>query len=145
MSLELSPDEKEAKAIINIDNPPKQMSSVSVAVWGAQDGQNDLEVVYREAGGVRRMGGRHQHKNHKEAGAYLVDTYINYTNGESLCRNKFMYSKAYPTVQTTIGTYDADSGTFEFGGARHRFAIGRGECEVPGMGGKRPGRDDPLV
>ena len=31
------------------------------------------------------------------------------------------------------------------GGARHRFAVGRGECEVPGMGGKRPGRDDPLV
>ena len=112
-SLELSPDEKEAKAIINIDNPPKQMSSVSVAVWGAQDGQNDLRWYTAKQGASGAWEADISIKNHKEAGVYLVDTYINYTNGESLCAGTNSCIVSYPTVQTTIGTYDADSGTFE--------------------------------
>ncbi|MFR5582719.1 MAG: GBS Bsp-like repeat-containing protein [[Clostridium] scindens] len=38
------------------------MVGVSVAVWGAQDGQNDLRWYTAKQGGFRRVGGRHQHQ-----------------------------------------------------------------------------------
>ena len=112
-SLELSPDEKEAKAIINIDNPPKQMSSVSVAVWGAQDGQNDLRWYTAKQGASGAWEADISIRNHREAGEYYADTYITLMNGSQMCVQTKKFSVSYPTVQTTIGTYDADSGTFE--------------------------------
>ena len=112
-SLELSPDEKEAKAIINIDNPPKQMSSVSVAVWGAQDGQNDLRWYTAKQGASGAWEADISIRNHREAGEYYADTYITLMNGSQMCVQTKKFSVSYPTVQTTIGAYDADSGTFE--------------------------------
>ena len=91
------------------------------------------------------MGGRHQHQEPPGGGGVL-------------CRHLHNPDERKPDVradQEVLGKLpdgaDDDRGVrrgqrnVRAGGARHRFAIGRGECEVPGMGGKRPGRDDPLV
>ncbi|MFR9284073.1 MAG: GBS Bsp-like repeat-containing protein [[Clostridium] scindens] len=86
---------------------------VSVAVWGAQDGQNDLRWYTAKQGASGAWEADISIRNHREAGEYYADTYITLMNGSQMCVQTKKFSVSYPTVQTTIGTYDADSGTFE--------------------------------
>ncbi|MFR3046073.1 MAG: GBS Bsp-like repeat-containing protein [Veillonella parvula] len=118
---------------------------VSVAVWGAQDGQNDLRWYTAKQGLPARGRPTSASGTTGRRGVLCGHLHNPDERKPDVRADQEVLGKRYPTVQTTIGAYDADSGTF--GTVAHDIASpsGVGECEVPGMGGKRPGRDDPLV
>ncbi|MFR3046070.1 MAG: GBS Bsp-like repeat-containing protein [Veillonella parvula] len=56
-----------------------------MAVWGAQDGQNDLRWYTAKQGASGAWEADISIRNHREAGEYYADTYITLMNGSQMC------------------------------------------------------------
>ena len=84
-----------------------------IAVWGKKDGQNDLRWYTGKQNSSGAWEADIDIRNHKESGEYIADTYVILSNGSSLCVNSSRFEVSEPSLQVTIGEYDAESGTFE--------------------------------
>ena len=51
--------------------------------------------------------------NHRQAGEYLVDTYVILMNGASICVGTSNFTVSEPTMDIEMGNYDVSSGSFE--------------------------------
>lgn len=113
VSVQLAGDEKKATISASIINPPASLAGLKAAVWGNSNGGNDLKWYELSLDAQGRWTIEVPISNHKEFGEYFVDTYVNLKNGESICINSGKFVVKEPELQTTIGNYNDNDGTFE--------------------------------
>ena len=113
VDITLAKDEMNANETVTVEGISEQLKGIKTAVWGKKDGQNDLRWYTGKQNSSGAWEADIDIRNHKESGEYIADTYVILSNGSSLCVNSSRFEVSEPSLQVTIGEYDAESGTFE--------------------------------
>ena len=104
---------------------------IRVAVWGDENGGNDLKWNNGYQGNDGAWYADIEIADHKESGTYHADVYATMKNGASLCVKSIPFEISKPVAEVAIGAYDKESGSFDLIASNIQSPSGVKEIKFP--------------
>ena len=110
---------------------PSEIIGLQFATWSEEDGQDDI-IWY---GGTKGTNGEWTAtadiRKHKTDGTYNVHVWATLEDGSRICLGATTFKVTRPSMQVSLGEYDAENGTFEVTISNVESASGISSLRVP--------------
>ena len=104
---------------------------IEVAVWGDENGQNDLKWYNASLGKDGAWYADIEIADHKESGQYYADVYATMSNGAMMCIKSIPFTISSLSAEVSISEYDEESGIFELTASNIQSPSGIEEIRFP--------------
>ena len=110
---------------------PSEIIGLQFATWSEEDGQDDIIWYSGTKGTNGEWTATADIRKHKTDGTYNVHVWATLEDGSRICLGATTFKVTRPSMQVSLGEYDAENGTFEVTISNVESASGVSSLRVP--------------